>query len=53
LDVIRTSSQGKIKASWIDPRNGQRRPAGRFADCGTKSFTTPKGWEDALLVLEL
>jgi hypothetical protein len=27
-------------------------PIGRLANTGVKSFSTPDGWEDALLILE-
>jgi len=37
----------KAKAFWIDPRTGESIPA-----TGRESFTTPDGWEDALLILE-
>ncbi len=40
------------KAHWIDPRTGDRLPAGEYPVGLTPSFTTPAGWEDALLFLE-
>ena len=40
-----------LTRSWIDPRTGESQPAGHFANTGVVSFTTPDGWEDALLVL--
>lgn len=40
-------------AFWIDPRTGVSQAAGRFANAGVASFSTPDGWEDALLVLEV
>ena len=42
---------GPAEAFWIDPRNGERRAVGRFANAGTAQFSTPGGWEDALLVM--
>ena len=42
---------GPADASWIDPRTGASQTAGRFANAGIASFSTPDGWEDALLVL--
>jgi len=39
-------------AFWIDPRSGDTRPAGTVPSSGVKSFSTPDGWEDALLILE-
>ena len=40
------------KASWIDPRTAASVEIGRLATTGVESFSTPSGWEDALLVLE-
>jgi hypothetical protein len=41
-----------VRAFWIDPRTGQTTAAGSFAATGVQSFSTPEGWEDALLILE-
>jgi hypothetical protein len=40
------------KAFWIDPTSGQSNPVATFAAAGVQSFSTPDGWEDALLILE-
>ena len=42
---------GKARAYWIDPRTGASKTAGSFGNSGTRSFTTPAGWEDATLLL--
>ena len=42
----------KVAVRWIDPRTGESTPAGSFANAGVQSFSTPAGWEDALLILE-
>jgi hypothetical protein len=47
LDKLASS----VDALWIDPRSGDSQAAGRFTNVGVMSFTTPGGWEDALLVL--
>ena len=39
-------------ASWIDPRSGERQRIGTFQYAEVKEFSTPQGWEDALLLLE-
>ncbi len=39
-------------AFWIDPRTGERTAIGTFPAQGVRAFTTPEGWEDALLILE-
>jgi hypothetical protein len=40
------------KALWIDPKTGKAVSPGSFPTTGVKSFMTPDGWEDALLILE-
>ena len=44
------------RAFWIDPRTGASAEVGRSPDGGpdgaVRSFSTPSGWEDALLILE-
>jgi hypothetical protein len=45
-------SGDKISAQWIDPRTGKRKPAGNISRNQAYKFTTPKGWEDALLLLK-
>jgi hypothetical protein len=42
---------GKGQAYWIDPRTGASKAIGSFRNVGTRSFTTPSGWEDATLLL--
>jgi hypothetical protein len=39
-------------AFWIDPRTGKSVPIGEVSNSGVQQFTTPEGWEDALLILE-
>jgi hypothetical protein len=41
-----------VRASWIDPQTGARTSIGEYRTTETPSFTTPQGWEDALLLLE-
>jgi hypothetical protein len=40
------------EALWIDPRSAQVAAIGRLPTTGVREFSTPEGWEDALLVLE-
>ena len=42
----------EVEAFWVDPRSAEPVPIGRFANKGVESFSTPNGWEDALLILE-
>jgi hypothetical protein len=41
----------KVDARWIDPKTGNSTAAGTFSNTGTQSFSTPEGWEDAILIL--
>lgn len=52
INMNKLSPAGKVNASWIDPRTGESVSAGSFSNTGTESFSTPDGWEDALLILE-
>jgi hypothetical protein len=48
-----TLSAAKIaRAVWIDPRTGTRSPGEEFPATGARSFSTPKDWPDALLLVE-
>ena len=42
----------KVNVFWVNPVTGEPKPIGRESNTGVKSFTTPEGWEDALLILE-
>jgi hypothetical protein len=50
LDAITASPQAR--AHWVDPTSGTRTPAGTFATTSAPSFTSPSGWEDAVLLVE-
>jgi hypothetical protein len=50
MDKLTAARQAK--ALWIDPKTGASAPAGSFPATGVRAFSTPDGWEDALLVLE-
>ncbi|MHB8898266.1 MAG: apiosidase-like domain-containing protein [Thermoguttaceae bacterium] len=41
-----------VKATWVDPRTGTRTVVGEFPTCETNSYSAPKGWPDAILLLE-
>jgi Protein of unknown function (DUF4038)/Putative collagen-binding domain of a collagenase len=43
---------GKLKAFWIDPRDGREVAIEIVSNPGAQTFETPDGWEDALLILE-
>ena len=41
-----------VTAFWLDPRDGQKVPVGTLSRHAAEAFSTPEGFEDALLVLE-
>jgi len=42
----------RVKASWIEPRTGDSTDIGSFPNTGVQYFSTPNGWEDAILILK-
>ncbi|MGH2559469.1 MAG: DUF4038 domain-containing protein [Thermomicrobiales bacterium] len=51
LAMDRIRAAGEIRATWVDPRSGERSAIDACPGAGARSFSTPEGWEDALLVL--
>jgi lysophospholipase L1-like esterase len=52
IQMNKLASSGMVDASWINPVTGIRTHIGRYANAGTRSFTMPAGWEDAVLLCE-
>jgi hypothetical protein len=52
IAMNKAATGSKLKAVWIDPRTGDSIFAGSFPNQGDQSFSTPAGWEDALLIFE-
>ena len=52
INMNKLDGEKEADAFWIDPRTGDEVLIGTFANTGVRSFTTPEGWEDALLVIE-
>ena len=42
----------KVNVFWVNPITGEQTAVRQESNKGVKSFTTPNGWEDALLILE-
>jgi len=42
----------KVSMAWVNPKSGDTVALGSAANSGVRTFSTPAGWEDALLVLE-
>jgi uncharacterized protein DUF4038/collagenase-like protein with putative collagen-binding domain len=51
FSVTMNKLTGAVQASWVDPRRGERKAIGSVRNSGIRSFTTPDGWEDAVLLL--
>ena len=41
-----------VDAVWFDPTSGQTSSIGNFSNTGARSFSTPTGWQDAVLLLD-
>jgi hypothetical protein len=52
IHMDKLTAGSTVMARWIDPRTGEPKAIGSFSSSGVESFSTPDGWEDALLVLE-
>jgi hypothetical protein len=52
VNLGKVAARKEVKLFWTDPKTGEAVPIGRFANKGVQSFSTPDGWEDALLVAE-
>ncbi len=52
IRMDKLAAGAKVQASWTDPKTGQSTAIGQFPSTGLVPFSTPEGWEDALLVLE-
>ena len=50
MDRIRTAD--RVIASWINPITGERARIGEYPYAKPVTFSTPQGWDDALLLLE-
>ncbi len=51
INMNKITAGDKVNASWADPKTGDSVSIGRFSNTGIESFSTPDGWEDALLIL--
>ncbi len=52
IDMSKISAAAKAKVFWVDPKTGNSVPVGQYSNTGVRSFSTPEGWEDAILTLE-
>ena len=51
IHMDKLASGASVKAFWIDPRSGDATVIDAQGRSDVESFSTPEGWEDALLIL--
>jgi hypothetical protein len=51
VNMAKITASNSVSASWYNPKDGTKSAIGSYANSGTRSFTTPAGWEDAVLLL--
>jgi hypothetical protein len=52
VSVERAVEGGPFAAHWVDPTTGEKTRIGAVVSKGPIAFSTPGGWEDALLLFE-
>jgi len=52
INMNKITAANKVNTFWIDPKTGDSVPINNLANKTAESFSTPDGWEDALLILE-
>jgi len=53
VSMEKVGAPAECEAFWVDPRTGQSGERVKCANAGQQAFSTPDGWEDGLLVLEV
>jgi len=52
INMNKITAGNKANAFWVDPKTSDLRLIGDFPNTTVQSFSTPDGWEDAILILE-
>jgi hypothetical protein len=52
IDFKEFKNTESFVAIWIDPKTGEKYEIGDFVNIETKTFSTPDGWKDALLLIQ-
>jgi len=53
INMDKLKGADKADGYWVEPKNGMLVRIGKYSTKGVKNFTTPEGWVDALLILEV
>jgi hypothetical protein len=51
INLSKITAGSVVEAFWIDPKTGETSSIGNYRNAGMPFFTTPTGWEDAILWL--
>ena len=51
INMNKIAAPDSVNALWIDPKTGDSLPAGSYSGAAAQSFSTPDGWQDAILIL--
>jgi hypothetical protein len=52
VDLRKLTGAESALATWIDPRTGARTASTRVPTADVRPFSTPEGWQDAMLLIE-
>jgi len=52
IDMSKLTAISSAEVFWVDPASGTQKGVGTFPNTGTQSFSSPDGWEDAVLLVE-
>ena len=52
INMNKITAGNKVNTFWVDPKTGDSLSIGSFPNTQAQSFSTPDGWEDAILILE-
>jgi hypothetical protein len=52
IHMDRITAGKTVRAFWVNPETGAETECGEFPNTGSRRFTTPDSWEDAVLLLD-
>ena len=52
INFAQLKGTGRSIAFWFNPKTGKKKKINKIVNAATMSFSTPKGWEDAVLLIE-
>lgn len=52
IDMDKNTASDSSQATWINPQTGKQQETGILKNDNSSTFSTPEGWEDALLLIQ-